>query len=159
MKKLTAKFTSKNVKLTRPYRNYSVAMRERHSVEERTKTLQDLVEETVDGEEDDEITREVHSSGIMDLIADFFKLKTEKNGVITYRTHWFMLIKKALWSGLALLLLFLTLVYTIFQFRLSVNFNLLLTIELGIGVVLFFWWLYQFWDWRNDQYIISEDQK
>lgn len=133
-------------------------LRSRIGLEERTKTLQDLVEETVDGEEDDEMTREVHSSGIMDLIADFFKLKTEKNGVITYRTHWFMLIKKALWSGLALFLLFLILVFTIFQFRLSVNFNLLLTIELGIGVVLFFWWLYQFWDWRNDQYIISEDQ-
>ena len=133
-------------------------LRSRIGLEERTRTLQDLVDETDDSEAVEEITREVYSSGIMDLLARFFKLRTEKNGVIAYRTHWFMLIKKALWSGLALLLLFSILVYTILEFNLSVNFNLLLFIELGIGTILFFWWIYQYWDWRNDQYIVTEDQ-
>ncbi len=133
-------------------------LRSRIGLEERTRTLQDLVDETEDPDVDEEITREVYSSGIMDSLARFFKLRTEKNGVIVYRTHWFMLIKKALWSGLALLLFFTILVYSIIEFNLSLNFNLLLLIELGIGTILFIWWLYQFWDWRNDQYIVSEDQ-
>jgi uncharacterized membrane protein YdbT with pleckstrin-like domain len=31
-------------------------------------------------------------------------------------------------------------------------------VQFGIGLGLLGWWLYQYWDWRNDRYIVTDDQ-
>lgn len=100
----------------------------------------------------------VKSSGLMEFLSTLFGLRTETNGVIIYRTHWFILLKKVIWSSLALLLLFLVFVYSIFEFYPSINFDIILFVQLGIGLILFLWWLYQYWDWRNDRYMVTDDQ-
>ncbi len=100
----------------------------------------------------------VKSSGLMEFLSTLFGLRTETNGVIIYRTHWFILFKKVIWSSLALLLLFLVFVYSIFEFYPSINFDIILFVQLGIGLILFLWWLYQYWDWRNDRYMVTDDQ-
>lgn len=117
-------------------------------------------EEVID--EDDighsEAPFKVRSSGLMEFLSTFFGLRTEKNGVIIYRTHWFILLKKVLWPGLALILLFLVFIYSVLEFYPSANFDIILLVQFGIGLGLFGWWLYQYWDWRNDRYIVTDDQ-
>ena len=117
-----------------------------------------------DEEEDDfdeeslEAPRKVESSQFMEFLSTLFGLRTEKNGVITYRTHWFILIKKIIWPSLALFLVFLTFIYSLIEFYPSTHFDIILLIHLGVGFLFFLWWLYQFWAWRNDRYIITDEQ-
>jgi uncharacterized membrane protein YdbT with pleckstrin-like domain len=94
----------------------------------------------------------------MEFLSTLFGLRTEKNGVITYRTHWFILIKKIIWPSLALFLVFLTFIYSLIEFYPSTHFDIILLIHLGVGFLFFLWWLYQYWDWRNDRYIITDEQ-
>lgn len=105
-----------------------------------------------------EVPLKVKSSGLMEFLSTFFGLRIEKNGIIIYRTHWFILIKKVLWPSLASLLLLFVIIYSVFEFYPSINFDIILLVLFGIGLVLFGWWLYQYWDWRNDRYMVTNDQ-
>jgi len=117
-------------------------------------------EEVIDEDEVDhsEVPLKVKSSGLMEFLSTFFGLRMEKNGVIIYRTHWFILLKKVLWPGLALVLLLFVFIYSILEFYPSINFDIILLVQFGIGLGLLGWWLYQYWDWRNDRYIVTDDQ-
>lgn len=117
-------------------------------------------EEDIDDDDIDpmEVPLKVKSSGLMEFFSTFFGLRIEKNGLIIYRTHWFILLKKVLWPGLALLLLLFVFAYSVFEFYPSINFDIILLVQFGIGLGLFVWWLYQYWDWRNDRYIVTDDQ-
>jgi hypothetical protein len=117
-------------------------------------------EEVIDEDEVDhsEAPLKVKSSGLMEFLSTFFGLRMEKNGVIIYRTHWFILLKKVLWPGLALVLLLFVFIYSILEFYPSINFDIILLVQFGIGLGLLGWWLYQYWDWRNDRYIVTDDQ-
>ena len=101
---------------------------------------------------------QVKSGWILTILASLFGMRTEVDGVITYRTHWFVLVRKTLLPTLAVF---------IFLFLLSIfgggNISFLSEevwlIVLGIialGVTI--WWVYQFVDWRDDYYVISHDQ-
>ena len=106
----------------------------------------------------EEISPTVTSGKLSSFLSTLFRLRTEENGVITYRTHWFILLKKVLYPTLLLISLFILFVFsafgvfTIFQFS-----NVLVFIILS-GIVLSLWWIYQYSDWRNDRYIVSHDQ-
>ena len=105
-----------------------------------------------------EVPKTIHSGTLPNALSDLFMLRTEVNGVITYRTHWFMLLGKVI---LPTLLLFLTL--TLLILRLVNVFTLLTlssTVLLCLLLLLTFgaWWLYQYIDWRNDRYIISDKE-
>jgi uncharacterized membrane protein YdbT with pleckstrin-like domain len=117
-------------------------------------------DETIDEISDavEEVPHHVQSSGLMEFLSSFFGLRMEKNGVITYRTHWFILLKKVLWPSLSFLLLFFITLYSIFEIYPSINFDIILLIEFVAGLILFLWWFYQYWDWRNDRYIVTDDQ-
>ncbi len=75
-----------------------------------------------------------------------------------YLTHWIILLRKVLFPSL--LILSIVLLLTFFSAN---NIQLMDSIT-GIsltGILLFgafFWWLFQFFDWRNDQYHITADQ-
>ena len=105
-----------------------------------------------------EVPKTIHSGTLPNALSDLFMLRTEVNGVITYRTHWFLLLGKVF---LPTLLLFLTL--TLLILRLVNVFTLLTlssTVLLCLLLLLIFgaWWLYQYIDWRNDRYIISDKE-
>ena len=97
-------------------------------------------------------------STIQRLLSNLLHLRYESGPSVTYRTHWFILLKK---TGIPFLLLF-----GIFILSVSRVFNLftLMSVEafcgvnslIGLGV--FLWWLYQYMDWHNDIYIIGPDQ-
>jgi hypothetical protein len=75
-----------------------------------------------------------------------------------YHTHWIILFKKILFPTLLLASLILLAVFfnanNLLLFKSSFSFAMVGFLLIGILL----WWLYQFIDWRNDQYHITEDQ-
>ncbi len=92
------------------------------------------------------------------LFSDFIKVRIDEGSVVTYRKHWYVLVRN-IWEQLALL----ALVIVFLSFRLSG----LITIpsqgaSIAIAVLLFIidagWWLYVYEDWRNDIYRVTAEQ-
>lgn len=101
---------------------------------------------------------QVKSGWILTTMASLFGMRTEVDGVITYRTHWFILTGKIFLPTLAILiLLILFSIYGGGNFTfLPQNIFFLIFGLLTLGVTI--WWVYRFVDWRNDLYIITLDQ-
>jgi len=92
------------------------------------------------------------------LFSDFIRLRYEESGDITYRKHWFLLVK-AIWLPLVLTLLTLGLIAARLGGVLSFLPITSTLIMLMFGMfVLFIWILYQYADWRNDIFRITFDQ-
>ena len=98
-----------------------------------------------------------------DFLDTFFKMRYEQNGVITYRKHWFVLIRKT-WApmlGFFILLGFtayLTYAYQVLQeqwFFNGIIWSGIILLLLGIDL---FWWGYNYLDWSNDIYRITPEQ-
>ena len=103
--------------------------------------------------------QEVVKPGLLqELFADFFKVRYETGGVVTYRKHWYVLVRKtwkpalALVVGLALWFGQLAGVYSFVPILESLL--LLAFVLLGVAT----WWIYNYVDWRNDTYQITQDQ-
>lgn len=109
-------------------------------------------------EEKEEVPPSVVSGRLSSLLATFFRLRCEENGIITYRTHWFILLKKVLSPTLLLFVLFLLFIFAAFGIFTLFPFINLLVFEIVTGLFLLVWWFYQYFDWRNDRYIITRDQ-
>ena len=100
---------------------------------------------------------------------DWFNLRTEDSGTITYRKHWFVLWRQS-WEPTVLILLVVfgmfARMYTLARspteaFIDTSNGFKIDTIMLALPVLLLpliLWWIYQFADWRNDIYQVTPDQ-
>jgi hypothetical protein len=86
-----------------------------------------------------------------------FKMRYEQGSTITYRKHWYLLLKK---TWLPAFLTFLVVLFT------AANIPGTLTVfspdsAIIIGTALLAviggWWLYRFVDWRNDMYQLTTD--
>ncbi|MDY6847476.1 MAG: cyclic nucleotide-binding domain-containing protein [Chloroflexota bacterium] len=92
------------------------------------------------------------------LFSDFIRLRYEDSGDITYRKHWFILIK-AIW--LPALLMVFSLGGIVARLGGVLSF-LPITATLVVLIIAFFvcfiWILYQYADWRNDIFRITFDQ-
>lgn len=92
------------------------------------------------------------------LFSDFIRLRYEQDGAITYRKHWFVLIRYV-WLPVILMLLSIL----VFALRLGGRFTFI-PITSGIVMVLlimfglFLWIVYVYADWRNDIFMITLDQ-
>lgn len=98
------------------------------------------------------------SGTLYDLINNLFNLRTEKDGMIIYRTHWFMLLKR-IWLPSAFLLGLLGLLVA----SVAQTFTLLtplsaLGLTVILGLLIAAWWIYVYIDWANDLYIITNEQ-
>ncbi len=85
-------------------------------------------------------------------------LRFEHNGSITYRTHWLIMLKKIFFPSLVLLFLQLALVARISGVFESIDLVGLAIVIGMLDLAALLWWVYQFADWRNDYYVITEDQ-
>lgn len=95
---------------------------------------------------------------LQELFADFFKVRIEQNGVVTYRKHWFVLLKstwKPLLVSLVLLVIWIIRMADGFEF-ISKGGTLGFLSLLWFGMAM--WMLYTYWDWRNDVYQITPEQ-
>jgi hypothetical protein len=98
-----------------------------------------------------------YSDSFSDLLARFFSLRIEQDGVIIYHTHWWVLLKMLFLPNVLLLIVVVT-TLTRFFGLFAVNAVLIYSLALVGAVIGWGWWFYQFIDWRNDVYIIAADQ-
>lgn len=91
-------------------------------------------------------------------MATVFRLRSEVNGIITYRTHWFFLFKRILLPTLVLISLVLLLFFKLVGFLEFLSLGQMLVIFFLAAAIVLVWWLYQYFDWRNDRYVITHDQ-
>ena len=108
---------------------------------------------------DNQESQDTHERNFFEwLFGDFLKLRFEKGGIITYRKHWLILLKQT-WLPLLFLIGGIVLSSTILLNDKSIISN---NFMLGIsGLVLvgaLGWLLYNYVDWRNDNYQLSDDQ-
>lgn len=104
----------------------------------------------------DEAQVHIKAGLLQEFLSKMFLLRIQEGSTVTYRTHWFILLKKIC---LPSLLLFVSIVMVFL-----IWFNLT-PIRSSIGTVLavtlipFFglWWIYQYVDWRNDRYVITPE--
>ena len=92
------------------------------------------------------------------LFSDFLRIRYDKDGAITYRKHWFVLVEH-MW--LPALLMVLAIVAFILQLSGYLTF---IPLTAGIAIVflcmfvIFLWMVYVYVDWRNDLFIVTLDQ-
>ncbi len=103
------------------------------------------------------------------LAGNWFKLRTEDSGTITYRKHWFVLWQQV-WQPTVLLLLLgfgmvarlIMLARTpgerLFDFSRTPPIDTTMLALPIIAIPVIFWWIYQYIDWRNDIYQVTPDQ-
>ncbi len=99
-------------------------------------------------------------------LSNLFRVRFERSSVITYRKHWFALIRQSWLPGLVLLGLIIVLIAGLFGMLTSGSFpkpNLAtLPVLCGTWLLLFLvfggWWFYQWLDWSNDIFQVTPDQ-
>jgi len=93
---------------------------------------------------------------------NIFNMRFEQGNVITYRKHWIILIKKTLKPLITGLVIFLgsTIYTSLFALNYIRYLSPVCVISIGIALlslVIFPWWLYNYVDWRNDIYQLTEE--
>jgi hypothetical protein len=101
---------------------------------------------------------EVKPGGLQTFLINFLHLRFEQNGVITYRKHWFILLKQVWWPTLIELLLSVIFVARFLSFFEFVSLESTSALVISLGLLVLGWWIYQYVDWSNDIYIITQDQ-
>jgi hypothetical protein len=87
------------------------------------------------------------------FFANFFKVRFEENDVITYRKHWFLLLMRI---GKPLTGIIACLVLVIYLLIAYPTYAAMMTLG-AIGFLGFsLWWVYEYWDWRDDQYQVND---
>lgn len=95
---------------------------------------------------------------ILNWLANMFQLRLESGGVIVFRTHWFILLKR-IWLPTLLLFGFATaFILRFLEFYTFLSMIAVLGLVLVAEFVVGVWWVYQYVDWRNDHYVITPDQ-
>jgi hypothetical protein len=91
------------------------------------------------------------------FLLDIFKVRTEEEGVVTYRKHWLILIRH-IWASSLLLLAGLALLAAgIFRVVPLFSSPYLVMLWMAYSFGVFLWWLYGYVDWRNDIYQVTEE--
>jgi hypothetical protein len=104
------------------------------------------------------VSVQVNSSDFQQWLANLFQMRFEQGGGITYRKHWFILIinvwlPSVLMLGLAaMVVLRLTRVYELFSIGAVVG------LAFFLWLIVMAWWIYQYVDWRNDYYLVTDEQ-
>ena len=92
------------------------------------------------------------------FLATMFHTRFEEHGIVTFRTHWSILITRVWLPSLLLIgLAILVISSAVHQFNV-IPATATLALALLVGSVLLIWWIYQYFDWHNDIYQITQDQ-
>lgn len=105
------------------------------------------------------------------FFANLFKMRLEEGAVITYRKHWFVLIRQVFSPSLILLGLFGLLSARLYALATSPTLSFIQTMADGsrgldtitvslplLMLPVIGWWIYQYIDWRNDIFRVTGDQ-
>ncbi len=92
------------------------------------------------------------------FLSTMFHLRYETGGTVTFRTHWFILLKKIFLPSLILSGLLFAFIYNMLNRFELLSIQATCGIVFLLGLIVFGWWLYQYLDWHNDVYLITPDQ-
>ncbi len=105
-----------------------------------------------------EIEADVRSGVVTSALSNLFRLREEKDGAIIYRTHWFLLLVKTFFPNLVILGLGAAIILRLNGQFSAVPAMVFIGFCLLLGFFAWLWWIYQYVDWHNDVYIITNDQ-
>ena len=142
------------------------AIREKLGMEETKKTIKPLAPEKK------VMPSPYKPSLLMVLSRDIFRLRFEERGTITYRKHLFVLLEQVSLPTLFIIMDIVTIFFRLRNIALSPNESFISITQQGvvqvdtfmlvliIFLVLVFlpWWLYQYLDWSNDIFQVTQDQ-
>ena len=104
----------------------------------------------------------VKSEGWREIIGTFLQVRYERDGVITYRKHWLLLVRKTLLSSLVLALLVILTLYMLGTGILWGDSFISGLPAISLGGLLYLatisWWIYNYIDWSNDIYQLTRDK-
>jgi membrane protein YdbS with pleckstrin-like domain len=86
------------------------------------------------------------------------RMRQSDGKVVVYRTHWLFLFRKTFLPFLVFVILILLLALMHAKAPMMLSSIIVKSIMVVLILLVLGWWLYQFMDWRNDQYIITPDQ-
>ena len=107
----------------------------------------------------------------MILSRDIFRLRFEERGTITYRKHFYVLLRQVAWSTLFIILTVGAIIWRLWRLAGDERVQLLTNSQGEIRLdsfilllILFFllillpWWAYQYLDWSNDIFQVTQTQ-
>jgi len=104
----------------------------------------------------------VKPGSLRDILETFLKVRYERDGIITYRKHWLVLIGKTWLPSLAFLLLAVVSLYLLNRYLFHEGLGISgLTMAFFLALLftaVILWWGYHYLDWNNDIYQLSPDQ-
>jgi len=92
------------------------------------------------------------------LFSDFLKVRYEIGGAITYRKHWFVLLRKEILALLGVVLSAVFMIAVITRNITGINYGMALTLGVFLLVVCGAVLAYQYADWRNDIFQLTPNQ-
>jgi hypothetical protein len=87
-----------------------------------------------------------------------FQVRFEQGNSVIYRKHWFMLFQKVWKPSLGLLAVIILATVLAGGWLITLPITAVLLVGFVAFIPLAGWWLYEYVDWRNDIYQITEDQ-
>jgi len=96
------------------------------------------------------------------IFSNFIKLRFETKGTITYRKHWFVLVTQVWPPSLLLLLGLIAIIWRSVVLIKAPGgqggFDTFISLTVILLVIVLGWWIYQYVDWSNDIFQVTEDQ-
>ncbi len=92
------------------------------------------------------------------LFQDFLKVRFEMGDTITYRKHWWVMLRSTFLPFLGILTAF-GILAAASSYRINfLNHQMLMIIAVFFLLSMLFWWFYAYTDWKNDIFIINPTQ-
>jgi hypothetical protein len=85
-------------------------------------------------------------------------MRFEAGGAITYRKHWWNLLKHIWGPTLALAALIVITTLSIFRIFTLLSTGAVIGLAFVLAIISSAWWYYQYLDWSNDYYVINDEQ-
>ncbi len=104
-----------------------------------------------------QVPRQLKPGSISELLANIFQMRWVNEGVVTYRKHWFILMRKTFIPAVVILAWTVLIILTQFRVITLLHPTTMLALGILVFLLLAFWWWYQYMDWANDVYIINDD--
>lgn len=92
------------------------------------------------------------------LLKNFFSVRIVENGNITFRKHWLLLLQRIWLPTLLLIGLFYILIARLLEVYVFLSTTSVALFSLTFMFVVSLWWVYEYLDWGNDLYIVTETQ-
>jgi hypothetical protein len=92
------------------------------------------------------------------LFQDFLKVRFELGDTITYRKHWWVMLRTTFLPFIGILTAF-GILAAASSYRINfLNHQMLMIIAVFLLLSMLFWWFYAYTDWKNDIFVINPSQ-